>query len=293
MTLSPTFIEAEYRRLGHTQGWRFLTCPEGNIDSASVALVTINPGGGTFEPPRWSVEAGSAYEIESWKGYAPGQENLQRQIRRMFQVMDVSPHKALTGYFVPFRSRNWEELPLKADSISFGIRLWQEVFERARIRTVIAFGKEIAPYMITILDARCVARRPAGWGTETIDEYRFDTDGRLHVLPHLSRFGLFGRPQSESAFRSALEQGSTPALAEISALRATNYRTANVIRVLVPNPKRGKSRLRFDCYRDGMTVEEYEKEVRERLGADEAKKCGPDLKWDTDPKRQFIRIERG
>jgi hypothetical protein len=67
MPLSPAFIEAEYQRLGHTLGWRFLTCSERNIDTASVALVTINPGGGTFEPPKWSVESGSAYVIESWK----------------------------------------------------------------------------------------------------------------------------------------------------------------------------------------------------------------------------------
>ena len=77
MEISASTIESEYRRLGHTLGWRFLTCPERNIDGASVALVTINPGGANFEPAKWSVEEGSAYEIERWKDCAPGQENLQ------------------------------------------------------------------------------------------------------------------------------------------------------------------------------------------------------------------------
>jgi hypothetical protein len=41
-----------------------------------------------------------------------------------------------------------------------------------------------------------------------------------------------------------------------------------------------------------MTVAEYETAVRQRLGEIEARKCKGDLKWDTDPKHRFIRIER-
>jgi hypothetical protein len=204
MTLSPTSIEAEYQRLGHTLGWRFLTCPEGNIGTASVALITINPAGGDFESPRWSVEAGSAYVIERWKGCAPGQENLQRQVIRMFQIMDEKPDKVLSGYLVPFRSQKWKRLPKKSDSIRFGIGLWREVFERANIQTVIAFGKGTAPHIINILGASFHESHLAGWGAQTIDEYLFGSNRRLVVLPHLSWFGLFGRPQSESAFRAAI-----------------------------------------------------------------------------------------
>ncbi|WP_294537569.1 hypothetical protein [uncultured Rhodoblastus sp.] len=66
--------------------------------------------------------------------------------------------------------------------------------------------------------------------------------------------------------------------------------SSDVIRLLIrENPKSGKSRLRFDCYRDGMTVADYEKAVLQKLGAAEAKKCKPDLKWDI--ARHFIRIE--
>lgn len=68
---------------------------------------------------------------------------------------------------------------------------------------------------------------------------------------------------------------------------------SDVIRLLIhENPKRGKSRLRFDCYYDGITFADYEKAVLFRLGEAEARKCKADLKWDSDQKRRLIRIER-
>ena len=129
---------------------------------------------------------------------------VQRQVRRMFEVMDIKADKILSGYLVPFRSQDWKRLPEKSASIRFGIGLWREVFEQAHVQTIIAFGKDTAPHMINILDATPIASHLAGWGTHTIEEYRFGTDGRLVVLPHLSRFRLFGRPPSESAFRAAI-----------------------------------------------------------------------------------------
>lgn len=92
----------------------------------------------------------------------------------------------------------------KEDSVHFGTEMWRGVFGRAKAKRVIVFGKEIADYMTDILDASPVARLRAGWGNQTIDISRFGADGRLIVLPHLSRFSLFNRPESERAFREAL-----------------------------------------------------------------------------------------
>lgn len=65
-----------------------------------------------------------------------------------------------------------------------------------------------------------------------------------------------------------------------------------IIRLLEPiNPKSGMSRHRYDCYRDGMTEEDYICAVKARCGAIEAKKCKADLKWDA--QRNFIRIQLG
>jgi hypothetical protein len=68
---------------------------------------------------------------------------------------------------------------------------------------------------------------------------------------------------------------------------------SDMIRLLIgENPKRGKSRDRFSLYRDGMTVAEYLDAVNAQLGQAEARKCMGDLRWDSDPHRAFIHVER-
>lgn len=165
MDFSAKRIEAEHQRLGHTQGWRFLTCPERNLGAATVALVSINPGGSAFEPAKWSVEDGSAYEIERWKNCPPGKEPLQRQVIRMFEVIGVKPAAVLSGYLVPFRSQSWKELPRKSESLAFGIELWRQVFDNSDVQMVISFGKDTATYMADILRARLHTKLRANWGS--------------------------------------------------------------------------------------------------------------------------------
>jgi hypothetical protein len=201
---SPVMVEAEYQRLGHRLGWRFLTCPEHNIETATLALITINPGGGKFVSPLWSVENGSAYVIERWYCLPPGGHKLQRQVRRMFEIMSVKPEEVLSGYLVPFRSPSWAALEKKTDSIQFGVDVWRKIFRRTNAKTIIAFGKGIARCMTDILKATLLTEHCAEWGNQTIDVYQFGTDGRLILLPHLSRFTLFNRPRSENAFRVTL-----------------------------------------------------------------------------------------
>ncbi len=204
-SFSSAEIQAEHERLGHKLGWRLFTCPVRNIETALVALVTINPGGSKFEEPQWSVEAGSAYELESWKNCPPGQENLQRQVRRMFEIMNITPADVLSGYLVPFRSQRWQALPHKSTSIHFGIKIWREIFKRSSVRTVIAFGKDIAPQMVSLLNATSLSEYPTGWGEQKISAYQFGQGGSLVVLPHLSTFKLFSDPKYENAFRTVLD----------------------------------------------------------------------------------------
>ena len=55
-----------------------------------------------------------------------------------------------------------------------------------------------------------------------------------------------------------------------------------VIRLLVKeNPKRGESKKRFELYKDGMTVAAFLTAGGRRA----------DLKWDTDTKRNYIKLE--
>jgi hypothetical protein len=197
-------IDAEYRRLGHNLGWRFLTCPAKNIASAKIALITLNPGGSVYEAPLFSVETGSAYVTERWKNFPPGEEKLQRQIKRMFEIMGVRPEDALSGYLVPFRSRNWADLAEKKLSLKFGAQLWKNLLRDSSPEKVIAFGKDIADEVSDILQAKLHRETLAGWGDQTIAVYRYNNVGRLLVLPHLSRFSLFYRAVSERAFADAL-----------------------------------------------------------------------------------------
>lgn len=105
-----------------------------------------------------------------------------------------------------------------------------------------------------------------------------------------------GRPRgwwSEKGreIRAYIEKGVLPASVQPPATPRIGHNSSDVIRILIhENPKRGKSRDRFGCYRDRMTVAEYEEAVRRRLGHVEAKKCLRDLAWDIN--RHFIRIER-
>ncbi len=127
----------------------------------------------------------------------------------MFKIMGAKPEEVLSGYLVPFRSPSWGALSEKPNSIKFGMDVWCGIFRRAKAKTVIAFGKQLAPYMKDLLKAELRGKRKAGWGDQTIDAYRFGTDGdgRLSVLPHLSRFALFNRvnaQKSENAFRVSL-----------------------------------------------------------------------------------------
>jgi hypothetical protein len=205
-SFSPTEIQAEHERLGHKLGWRLFTCPVQNIETASIALITINPGGSTFEESQWSVEAGSAYEIESWKKRPPGQENLQRQVRRMFEIMNVPLATVLSGYLVPFRSQRWQNLSHKPASIQFGINIWQEVFKSAKVRTVITLGKDMAPQIVSLLNATSLTEHPTHWGDKRISLYRFGQGGSLIVLPHLSTFKLFSDKKYEGGFRAVLDK---------------------------------------------------------------------------------------
>jgi hypothetical protein len=205
-SFSPTEIQAEHERLGHKLGWRLFTCPVRNIETASTALITINPGGSKVEEPQWSVEAGSAYEIESWKNRPPGQENLQRQVRRMFAIMNVLPESVLSGYLVPFRSQRWKDLSHKPASIQFGINIWREVFKSAKVQTVITLGKDMAPQMVSLLNASSLTEHPTNWGDQKFSLYRFGHGGSLIVLPHLSTFKLFSNKKYEDGFRAVLDK---------------------------------------------------------------------------------------
>lgn len=205
-------IEAEYIRLGHAIGWRFLSGQQDTLkSSAKIAFITLNPGG-RFDPPdhpHESQEAGSAYRVESWNGMLPGQSKLQVQVGIMFRLLAERlggidhqrlMDETLTGHFIPFRSPDYESLHSKNDSLAFAVRLWGRIFDHIAPKTVITMDQLTFKHvrkMIKDRNSNHAERHiqlPTGWGKYQADIVRFssDSDGLTLIrLPHLSRFGIF------------------------------------------------------------------------------------------------------
>jgi hypothetical protein len=198
-------IEAEHNRLGYSAGWRFMMTPEGNLTTKGLAIIALNPGGTRRHGPQWSQEEGNAYFTESWGGKAGGSDRLQRQVQRMCHVMGAMKDDVFAAQFVPFRSNAWSDLTRRPEAVTFSRRLWSWALPLMKANLFICLGKGVvAPEIAALLGASSIGPVPAGWGDQTIERYR-TRDGRLVLgLPHLSRFGLFGRPVSEGAFRTAL-----------------------------------------------------------------------------------------
>lgn len=178
-------------------GWRLFTSPAKNIETATIGLITINPGGKDAEESRWEVPNGSAYENEQWRhGTQPGNAPLQEQIKAMFKIVGATPAESLTGYLVPFRSQSWAKLDRRVESLAFGKQIWADILAHAKLTTILAFGKDAGNIVAEVVGARDRTEYQSGWGNQTIDLYKFAAGRKLIALPHLSRFRLFNRKDS-------------------------------------------------------------------------------------------------
>jgi hypothetical protein len=210
-------IEEAYERLGHQLGWRFLYTPARTLASTTrLALVGLNPGGSRYSPPTPSVERGSAYRIERW-GPQASLNPLQIQIRRMYEAIAAQSASAasavdlmdgtLAANLCPFRSPAWNRLTSRNESIAFSQALWTDVLNVASPRVLICLG-DAARYLTGVMDRKgwdlvdTPREGSVGWGRYTyrISPYASPSGVMLVVrLPHLSRFKIFGRPQSRQA----------------------------------------------------------------------------------------------
>jgi hypothetical protein len=171
LSMTPHDIDREHDRLGYALGWRFMMAPERNLRTSKIALISLNPAGDTYEPntSAWSQEGGSAYVIESWKKKGPGQETLQRQVQGLCRALGTNVSEAFSAVFVPFRSPSWDELPRRNEAKVFARVLWRWVLPQSPASTFICIGKEVGPEIATILGARPLESKSAGWGQIRID----------------------------------------------------------------------------------------------------------------------------
>ena len=200
-------IETAHRALNYTLGWRFMTCPQRNMQSAKLLLVTLNPGGREVNGPAWSQEAGSAYRIESWNGLPEGQAKLQRQMQHLFSMLGVADDEVFSANYVPFRSPTWADLQRKSEALAFSEQLWRNLKPRLQFDRVVCIGKDRpGKFIAALFGARLEASLPVGWGTIAADRYRLPDGRSLVALPHLSRFTIFGRPEGTKALARLFER---------------------------------------------------------------------------------------
>jgi hypothetical protein len=211
-------IELAYAGLGHRLGWRFLYSPARTLSPETrLAFVGTDPGGSSYVPPSTSVEAGDAYRLESWPGAgASGLNPLQEQIVLLYDALASALRQSsrarlmddtLAANFCPFRSPSWERLARREESIRFSRDLWKAILDFVTPSAVICLGDASARQLGATLatmgwSLKNRERGLVGWGSVSYELAVYEGSGTqmlLARLPHLSRFRILGRAQSQPA----------------------------------------------------------------------------------------------
>lgn len=210
------FIDAEYKRLGHTLGYRFFLCPQRLLNpQTKILYLGLNPGGNEelLEHPRTSCEDGTAFFTESWKGKTPGTENLQVQTQLLFEKLrnhlgihgmttrGFADSHILFAYFIPFRSSSWKTLPKKTESIKSANKLWGKIFSYWMPTHIITLGRDnynqIEKFLLkNNFTALHIQNIKADWGSYCHKVRTFYREGQtvyLGNLLHLSRYSIMDK----------------------------------------------------------------------------------------------------
>lgn len=209
------YWENELRKVeaahGFERGYKLLYCPWRTIHSHKLVFLSLNPGGrtphGTNPSERCiSDERGNSYEVDQRRTRSP----ISAQFLSLCEFVEVAPTDVLAGVVAPFRSDSWGDLtvPQREAALDFGRRFWGRVLrEQALGKPIVVCSKEAADLVVSVLGARFDDEFDAGWGRVRIRRYRTKCKRIIVHLPHLSRFRLFGRVESEPYLRAAFEDG--------------------------------------------------------------------------------------
>ena len=194
-------IEAAAEATGNNLGWRLFYSSPAVDERPRLAIIGLNPGGGSDEPWRSVIrqpEGQSAYVNEFWAGYPAGEAPLQKQVQALCRWLGVEPADVLAGNLIPFRSPRFSELQGRAEALRFGEKLWKEILAAAHPELIVTLGIPAYDGVARALGAKTTNTMPIGWGTQTarIGDH---VGGRLIGLPHLSQYKIFSRPQCHAA----------------------------------------------------------------------------------------------
>jgi hypothetical protein len=207
MTNRSQEIQDEHDRLGHRLGWRWLATPMSTLHSASVAIITLNPGGKYYEAPILSCENGNAYFDESWKGRLAGSDPLQIQIQRLIALSGAAKANVCIGHLVPFRSPDWSSLDRKRESTTYGFSLWDGAIRASQFKTIFMIGNDTTQALTERLGARLIGYVQTGWGSVAASHWSSGNGRTLIGLPHLSRFAVLGRNTEFDRWINQASQG--------------------------------------------------------------------------------------
>lgn len=214
-------IQILYDKFNFKHGWTLLYSPMAAFNSSTrLMFFGLNPGGTGENVGRLSCEDGNAYFIESWGKSREGYEEkslLQRQIFMLYESIAHKLHPPLSALelaqftlaanFIPFRSRDWASLPNKKDVAQFSMKMWSTYFDVIHPKVIICMGVIPSNALVDILKTKqysSIAHYSGclNWGNTKWQYLRMKRDEQqivVIVLPHLSRFRVFGRPQSLEA----------------------------------------------------------------------------------------------
>ena len=208
-------IDQAYLALGHRWGWSFMGTPADRLQTAKVAIVGLNPGGGgdgdDYAYGRfWDFDGVNAYFDEKWGPNGESDSPLQRQVKEWHRLLGIGPDAPLCIQFCPFRSPNWSTLAKPEESLEFSEKLWRWVLDTSPASLFITMGKLPAQYLADLMAAKWIAQLPTGWGTQMIDVYDSSNGKRIIAMPHPSRYQIFGRGEDlsgdvERAFQAAAD----------------------------------------------------------------------------------------
>lgn len=196
-------IAAAASAQGHELGWSLYYCPRSWVDTARLATIGLNPGGGRADGTDWRNRCqledpvGNSYIVQRW-GADGGKTTLQRQIATLFDLTGVTEEEVVSLNAVPFRSPTWKCLGNRQAAVNFGLSLVGEALVSPRLRLVVGFGlSSIREELTRQLGFVFEDELDTGWGRIKARRYR-SADRTLLLLPHLSRFAILGRPEGHA-----------------------------------------------------------------------------------------------
>lgn len=223
-------IADEYKKLGYTEGYRFLLCPKSLFNAkTNILFLGLNPGvdkdNVTKAYSSESCEHGCAFFSEEWDGKPRGTQHLQVQVIEMLSVLkqalgvdkstkSFSNEDMLSAYFIPFRSSELSKLKNKNDAIKFSYDLWKNIFDEINPKIIITLGKDAAKYISKILNEKGYRKTEelsisSGWKGQNLDILNYkkgDTDITVGVMLHLSHFKIFSREACREPIRDFMKK---------------------------------------------------------------------------------------